>query len=73
MIQYRNFSEKTPPVVVKAKMQKIRWGFRLPHVSMCRRLPKPLKTVSSPEEILLYPYGCAKLRMTEMPLLIKNN
>ena len=67
------FSEKTPPVVVKAKMQKIRWGFRLLHVSMCRRLPKSLKTVSSPEEILLYPYGCAKLRMTEMPLLIKNN
>ena len=27
------------------------------------------KAVSEEEEIALYPYGCAKLRMTEMPII----
>ena len=63
------FSESYPPVTVKANMQKIHWGLRFPYRSMCRRLPKSLKAASDKQKITLIPYGCAKLRMTEMPLL----
>ena len=31
--------------------------------------PKSTAALSAPEDAALYPYGCAKLRMTEMPLV----
>ena len=72
-IQYNDtgrfpFSEENPPVTVKAKMQKIDWGLKFPYKTVCRKTPESKKPLSPPEEISLCPYGCAKLRMTEMPL-----
>ncbi len=72
-IQYNDtgkypFSAANPPVTVKAKMQRINWGLKFPYRTVCRKTPKSEKPLSGPEETELCPYGCAKLRMTEMPL-----
>ncbi len=66
------FSEENPPVTVKAKMRKIDWGLKFPYKTVCRKTPKSRKPLSPPEEIGLCPYGCAKLRMTEMPIVGEN-
>ena len=77
-IQYNDtgkypFSAANPPVTVKAKMQKINWGLKFPYRTVCRKTPKSRKPLSGPEEAELCPYGCAKLRMTEMPLIGGND
>ena len=63
------FSQKNPPVTIKTKMQKINWGLKFPFKSVCASVPKSRKPISLPEEIELCPYGCARLRMTEMSVL----
>ncbi len=63
------FSQGNPPVTIKAKMQQINWGLKFPYRSVCRKTPKSTKPVSEIQTIDLCPYGCAKLRMTEMPIL----
>lgn len=65
------FSQDKPPVTVKAKMQQIDWGLKFPYTSVCRKTPKSVKPISEVQEIELCPYGCARLRMTEMPVLNK--
>lgn len=63
------FSQENPPVTIKANMQKINWGLKFPYRSVARKTPKSRTPVSAAEKIDLCPYGCAKLRMTEMPKL----
>ena len=63
------FSSEQPPVVLKAKVQKIDWGYEDGYDSICAKIPVSTAPIGPEEEIELYPYGCAKLRMTEIPLL----
>ncbi len=63
------FSQKKPPVTVRAAMQKIDWGLKWPYKSICRTTPKSRKAISDVQSVKLCPYGCAKLRMTEMPII----
>ena len=63
------FSSENPPVVIKAAVQKINWDLEDGYETVCAKTPKMAVPLSAPEEILLYPYGCAKLRMTELPLI----
>lgn len=65
------FSQDNPPITVKAKMQEINWGLKFPYRGIARKTPKSKTPVSAVQEIELCPYGCARLRMTEMPLLGK--
>ena len=65
------FSQEKPPVTIKAKMQQIEWGLKFPYKSICRKTSKSRKPISAIQEIELCPYGCARLRMTEMPILNK--
>ena len=63
------FSSSAPPVTVSADMQKIKWGHRRMFKYICAKTPKSTAPISKSEKIELYPYGCAKLRMTEMPII----
>ncbi|MBE6541965.1 MAG: hypothetical protein E7672_05915 [Ruminococcaceae bacterium] len=63
------FSSKEPPVTVKAKVQKIAWGYEEGYNTFCAKVPESRFPLTEEQEIELYPYGCAKLRMTELPLI----
>lgn len=63
------FSQDNPPVSIKANMRQIDWGLKFPYRSIARKTPKSRKPVSKLQKIELCPYGCARLRMTEMPLI----
>ena len=61
------FSNSNPPVVVKAALQKIDWGFEERFDTVCAKTPHSTEPISNEVNVELIPYGCAKLRMTEMP------
>ena len=61
------FADETPAVVVKAKVRKIDWGLEDGYETVCAKVPESRVPISDEEEITLYPYGCARLRMTELP------
>jgi hypothetical protein len=63
------FDSKRPPVVLKAKVKKIAWGLEEGYDSVCAKIPESRTPLSEETEIELHPYGCAKLRMTELPLI----
>ena len=53
------FSQKNPPVKIKANMQQINWGLKFPYRSIARKTPKSTKPISDIQSIELCPYGCA--------------
>lgn len=61
------FSSKNPPVTIKTGVKKINWGFEDGYDTVCAKVPESREALGGEEEIILYPYGCAKLRMTEIP------
>ena len=63
------FSSENPPVVLKAEVKRISWGLEDGFTSVCAKVPQSRIPLSEAETVELYPYGCAKLRMTELPLL----
>ena len=63
------FSSVNPPLAVKADLTPVKWdwadGFdTVPAVTPVNNIP-----LGAAQEMALVPYGCAKLRMTEMPKL----
>ncbi len=65
------FSSQNPPMILKANLGRIDWGFEDGYDTVCAKVPRSKSAISKPESISLYPYGCAKLRMTEMPFIEK--
>ena len=63
------FSSEKPPVTLTVKMKQIPWGLAERHENVCAKVPESRAPISDECEIELYPYGCAKLRMTEMPII----
>ncbi|MBO5197288.1 MAG: hypothetical protein J6B85_02025 [Lachnospiraceae bacterium] len=63
------FSSKNPPVVRKTRMQKIVWSLEDGCETVCAKIPESTEPIGRKEENVLYPYGCATLRMTELPLI----
>lgn len=63
------FSSENPPVTVKTKVREIKWGYEDGYDSVAAKIPESREAVGEEMEISLYPYGCAKLRMTEIPLI----
>jgi len=68
-VQAVPFSESQPPVIIRAQLQEIAWGLEDGFERVCAKEPESRTPIGQSEETALYPYGCAKLRMTEMPLL----
>ena len=65
------FSQDNPPVTIKANLKQINWGLKFPYRSIARKTPKSTEPISEAQKIDLCPYGCTRLRMTEMPKLNK--
>ena len=63
------FTENTPMLTLRANLARIHWGYRDGYTNVCAMTPKSRKAISEPISIELIPYGCAKLRMTEMPMV----
>ncbi len=61
------FSSFEPPVTVKTAVRKIEWGYEDGYDTVCSKIPESRVPMGEETEIHLYPYGCAKLRMTEIP------
>lgn len=62
------FSSKEPPLLIEADMAQIPWDYAEGYDSVAAAMPSGRKAIAPPERRQLIPYGCAKLRMTEMPL-----
>ncbi len=63
------FSSQAPALVLHADMCHIDWGYAEGYETICARLPESRKPMDAPADRILYPYGCAKLRMTELPIV----
>ncbi|MBR6740484.1 MAG: glycoside hydrolase family 127 protein [Clostridia bacterium] len=61
------FSSELPPVVIKTVGKKINWGYEDGFETVCAKIPESTEPISDEKELTLWPYGCAKLRMTELP------
>lgn len=66
------FSSNQPPITIEADMCHVDWGYADGYDNVCAKKPKSRKALDKPFKVSLYPYGCAKLRMTEMPMVIKD-
>ncbi|MBO4297578.1 MAG: glycoside hydrolase family 127 protein, partial [Clostridia bacterium] len=60
------FSSEQPPVTLRAKMVPVAWDFEDGYETVCAKLPGT-EILGGETEQTLVPYGCAKLRMTELP------
>ena len=61
------FSSVNPRVVLNARMAPFNWGYADGYTTVSDPFPKNCKGVGKTESKTLYPYGCAKLRVTEIP------
>ncbi len=62
------FSSKNPRVTLKARLAPIEWGYATGYDNIAAPIPFSRKAIGETEEKMLVPYGCAKLRVTEMPM-----
>ena len=66
------FSSEKAPIVIKAEMCHIDWGYEPRFAEkVCAIVPQSREALDAGAVMELVPYGCAKLRMTEMPLVKK--
>lgn len=65
------FTPQTPPVAIEAEVVPIRWGYADGQTAVCRATPASRKPCGAARKKTLIPYGCTNLRMTELPLVCK--
>ena len=63
------FSSKKPAVTIKTKVKEIPWGNEDGYHNLCAKIPKCRTPISKEKTIKMQPYGTAKLRITELPLI----
>lgn len=62
------FSSRKPSLTLTAPLCRVAWEYEDGYDSVAAALPAGGEPLSPPQTTVLYPYGCAKLRMTELPL-----
>jgi hypothetical protein len=65
------FSSLSPSLVLHAELSHIDWGLLERFESVCSKVPHSRRALDASQTVTLYPYGCAKLRMTELPMVKK--
>ena len=50
-------------------MAGINWGYQERFENVCSKIPNNIKATDKLVEKELHPYGCAKLRVTEIPFV----
>ena len=70
-LQDSAFTEEHPMLTLRANMARIDWGYRDGYINVCAKTPRSRRALEEPIAVELVPYGCAKLRMTEMPMVRK--
>ena len=65
------FSSKAPAITLRASVSHIDWGYEEGFDSVCAKAPTSTAALDEAREVELYPYGCAKLRVTELPIVEK--
>lgn len=63
------FSGEDPAVTVRTAAARIDWGYADGYDSVCAKIPESTVPLAEPEGVTLHPYGSAKLRMTELPII----
>ena len=63
------FSSEHPPITVKTTVSPIEWEYEDGFDSICAKYPTDTKPLGDEVTVSLYPYGCAKLRMTQLPFV----
>ncbi len=63
------FSSEKPAVTLKAKVRRIDWDYEDGFDTVCAKKPENPVPFGKEKTVDLYPYGCAKLRVTELPLI----
>lgn len=63
------FSSKTPTISIKTRLARVAWDYAEGYNTVAARCPDSVLGLSESKEMTLIPYGCAKLRMTEMPIV----
>ena len=61
------FASFAPAVTVRAEAAPIDWDYEDGFVTVAAKVPADRKAKAEKQEVTLYPYGCAKLRLTELP------
>lgn len=65
------FSSRHPRVTLQVEMKPIEWEYEDGYDSVAALYSSGKEREGELVTMALHPYGCAKLRMTEMPLIIK--
>ncbi len=63
------FGQNMPRIGIKANLARVNWDYKQGFNTVSEVAPRSRNAAGEAEEIMLIPYGCAKLRMTEMPIL----
>ncbi len=66
------FSSVNPPLVLKANLCHIDWGYAEGYDTVCAKMPMSRAALDESSVVEMIPYGCAKLRMTELPKVKKS-
>lgn len=61
------FSSVRPPVTVRTEVRKVPWELEDGFETVCAKLPAARVGYGEAKTAELWPYACAKLRMTELP------
>ena len=64
------FSSQSPRVTVQAKLSPISWGMADGYDLVADTSPASRVALTASDTYALFPYGCTRLRMTEMPLCL---